>query len=120
MKLYYREGNSLKCEDIKDLCDHLNNDRVAIFIDKNRYEAIIICAYGDLFHFKKSGVVCEYSSDDYSNILSELLEKYADDFNVEVINLVISRVEKSYNAYIEAYKHVKRLVMQPDIKSAHS
>ncbi len=122
MKLYYRENGVLKCEDIEDEQEYFDNDRVAIFIDKSKHEAIIICAYGDLSYFNASGLV-ESGYDccsDYSHMLSELLEQHTHDFNEEAINLVIGRVERSYNAYIEAYKYVKRLVIQPDTKSAHN
>lgn len=125
MTLYYKEDNVLKCEEI----DYMRykgpkGDRIEMVIIGGEYPEISIHTEVGVFSFYDDGDIMDYITDDclvcYHYMLCDLIKQYVDDLNEDAIDLIISRVENTLVIYLEMCKHISRLLIQPNSKSARN
>lgn len=116
MKLYYRENDLLKCEDMDY---YMGKDKVAIMIED---DGIYVCVYEHTY-FYHTYLVTEIEDmryPDFGLMLLNLLREHDFNLNEDVIDMVINRVEKTFPIYVESYNHINKLLTQPYVKSARN
>lgn len=68
-------------------------------------------------------IMIESKTDDgYGAILNSLLDQYVHDileFNIDVLDMIIKRIENTYRQYFDMIDHIRKLLTQPNIKSAN-